>query len=256
MKRSPDTPVVITTERFTVEGKSRAGNETYFRVREFGLALDIGRCPDILISVPHIFVTHAHPDHSIGIPFYAAQRRLRRLPIGNVYVPEENVDDYREVMKIYERLARTEYALNLHGLSPGDSVPLRADLSVHTHRSTHRVTTNAYEVVSRGESVIFYTGDTDRRILELGGPIFHSHSVMIECSFTGAGDRERANRYAHIHLDDVFEFASEFRNQYIILTHFSLRDSPCEIHSEIARRCPPSLRERLRLALPEPYVRI
>lgn len=50
-----DTPVVIQTPRFSIEGKSRAGNETYFRVRELGVSLDIGRCPDLLISVPHIF---------------------------------------------------------------------------------------------------------------------------------------------------------------------------------------------------------
>ena len=46
--------VLIQTEHLTIEGRSRAGHETWFRVRELGVALDIGRCPDEIIAVPDI----------------------------------------------------------------------------------------------------------------------------------------------------------------------------------------------------------
>jgi ribonuclease Z len=281
-----ETPVIIETDRFTIEGKSRAGNETYFRIREFGIALDIGRCPDLLIGVSHIFVTHAHLDHALGIPFYAAQRRLRQLEPGSVYIPIETVDDYHALMKIHEKLEATAYPLNLVGMAPADRRLLRRDLEVVAHRSTHRVPTNAYEFRElrhklkpefqslegprlaqlRAEgtepadpvasSLLFYTGDTDRRILERGGAVLDSAVLMIECSFTAAGEEDRAARYAHIHISDIYEFADQFRNEIIVLTHFSLRDSPAEIHRTISQSCPAILRDRLRLALPAPFVRL
>jgi hypothetical protein len=40
------------------------------------------------------------------------------------------------------------------------------------------------------------------------------------------------------------------------LTHFSRRYSRGVIHDEIRRRCPAVLRDRIRLALPEPYQRL
>src|SRR5687767_15105514 len=199
-----DTPVIIETDRFTIEGKSRAGNETYFRIRELGISLDIGRCPDLLIGVSHIFVTHAHLDHALGIPFYAAQRRLRQLETGSVYIPIETLDDYRALMKLHEKLEGTEYPLNLVGMGAGERRRLRRDLVVVAHQSTHRVVTNAWEFVEQRhklrpeyeswegpelarlreegtdpsspveKSLLWYTGDTDRRVLEQGGAIFKS----------------------------------------------------------------------------------
>lgn len=281
-----DTPVVIETDRFTIEGKSRAGNETYFRIRELGISLDIGRCPDILIGLQHIFVSHAHLDHALGIPFYAAQRRLRQLEAGNVYIPMETLEDYRALMKLHEKLEATEYPLNLVGLAPNDRLSLRRDLEVVAHRSTHRVPANAYEfrevrhklrpeyesldgtelarlrqeggdpAETVWHSLLFYTGDTDRRILDQGGAIFSADVLMIECSFTAPEDEPRAAHYAHMHLREIYEFADRFENRLIVLTHFSLRDSPAEIHRTIAQSCPERLRPRLRLALPAPFTRL
>lgn len=281
-----DTPVVIQTPRFSIEGKSRAGNETYFRVRELGVSLDIGRCPDLLISVPHIFVTHAHLDHALGIPFYAAQRRLRGLPAGTVYVPGETLEHYHALMRLHEKLEATPYPLNLVGMTPADRVTLRRDLEVVAHRSTHRIPTVGFEFVElrhkllaayeglngaslarmrqEGQeptapvrtSLLFYTGDTDRGVLEQGDAIFQSQVLMIECSFIATGDEPRGERYRHMHLTDLYEFADQFHNEMIVLTHFSLRDSPQEIHRIIGRTCPPVLRDRLRLALPQPFTQL
>ena len=77
----------LQTPHFLVEGRSRAGHETYFRVRDLGIGLDIGRGPDALLSLQHIFVTHLHIDHAAVIAFYAGQRSLQVLPAGTIYVP-------------------------------------------------------------------------------------------------------------------------------------------------------------------------
>lgn len=278
-----DDRITIRTEHLTIEGRSRAGHETWFRVRELGAALDIGRCPDPIVSVPNVFVTHAHLDHAAGIPYYAGQRRLQGLEPGRVYVPEEAADDLRELMKIHERLEGTEYGTEIVGMTAGGVVPLGRHHAVRAHDSTHRVPARAWEFLElrhhlrpefagldgmelgrlRREGrrihdevehpILFYTGDTDRGILERNEAVFRAEVLMIECSFVGERHHDRAAKYRHIHFDDIAEFSDRFENQLIVLTHFSRRYSREEIVAAIRRRCPDVLRERLRLALAEPF---
>ncbi|HXH40139.1 MAG TPA: MBL fold metallo-hydrolase [Thermoanaerobaculia bacterium] len=279
--------VTIDTPHLSIEGRSRAGHETWFRVRELNAAFDIGRCPDQLVATPHIFVTHAHLDHAVGIPFYAGQRQLHGMTGGHVYVPADVADGMREILAIYERITGSSFAeVEVIGLAAGDMVRLGRTHEVRVHRATHRVAANAYEVIElrhrlreefagRDEhaitearragvnvneewrcSMLFYTGDTDRGILEENDALFKAEVLMIECSFILPGHEERAAKYRHIHFDDIAAFAGRFENETIVLTHFSRRYSRSEIHDEIRRRCPAVLRERIRLALPEPHQRL
>jgi ribonuclease Z len=279
-------PFRLATEHFTIEGRSRAGHESYFRVRELGLAFDIGRCPDLLIPVPNVLVTHAHLDHAVGIPFYAGQRRLQRIGGGSVFVPSESLGDFRELMRIHERLEDTPYDIELIGMAPGDERRISRTLLVRAHTSTHRVPARAYEVLERrhhlrpeyvgagaaelaalrreGKRIdveadvplLFYTGDTDRGILEQNDALYRAEVLMIECSFIAEGHEERAAKYRHIHFDDIAAFADRFENRLIVLTHFSRRYSPEEIRTMLRRRCPETLRDRIRLSLPEPWDRL
>jgi ribonuclease Z len=276
----------IATEHFTIEGRSRAGHETWFRVRELGVALDIGRCPDAVISMPHIFVSHAHLDHALGIPFYAGQRHLQRIEGGRVYVPSESADDFRSLMTLHEKLEQTEYDIEIVGVAENDVVRIGRTHKVRGHLATHRVAARAFEFLETrhhlkkefegtspaelsrlrhegvtvadesDHSLLFYTGDTDRGILETNTQIFTSDVLMIECSFVADGHQDRAARYRHIHFDDIAEFADRFTNQMIVLTHFSRRYSREEIRNTLRRRCPAVLRDRIRLALPPPFTTI
>jgi ribonuclease Z len=273
--------ITIRTEHLTIEGRSRAGHETWFRVRELGIALDIGRCPDEIISIPNVFVTHAHLDHAAGIPFYAGQRRLQRLEAGRVWVPNEAADDLRELMRIHERLEGTHYEIEIIGMQPGDLARVDRMHAVRAHAATHRVPARAWEFLElrhhlkpeyagregidlaslrrQGVAIhdevqhpiLFYTGDTDRGILEQNEAVYKAEVLMIECSFIGEEHQDRAAMYRHIHFDDIAEFADRFENQLVVLTHFSRRYSRQQIRDSIRRRCPAVLRDRLRLALPE-----
>jgi len=275
----------LPTEHFTIEGRSRAGHETYFRIRDLNLVLDIGRGPDLAVGIPNIFVTHAHLDHAVGIPFYAGQRHLHRMSGGRVYVPSAAAEGFREILRIHERLAGTKLEeVEIVGIAPGDTIAVGRTHAVRAHAATHRVDANAYEVIERRHrlrdefeslsqeeihrrrdevieridySLLFYTGDTDRGILEANNEgLFRSEVLMIECSFIEEGHRDRAAKYRHIHFDDIAEFAGRFENRLIVLTHFSRRYGRGEIRDMIRRRCPEVLRERVRLALPAPYQRL
>lgn len=282
MKES-DAPIVVPTSRFTIEGKSRAGNETWFRFRELDLAFDIGRCPDLIVPVPDIFLSHSHLDHAAGIALYAAQRGLMGMEPGRIHVPSESLDDFRELMAVHGRLERCRYDLDLRGVQAGDRITVRKNLEVRAHGSSHGVPSLAFEVVELrhrlkeefrnlpgadiarlrkegGEptlpsevSLLFYTGDTDRNLFAEGHPLFRSEVLIAECSFTGEDDRGRAKKYRHLHFEDFCDVSDQFENSLILLVHFSLRDSPEQIHRRISARCPPALRQRLRLGLPEPF---
>jgi len=279
LKLAEEADVLIETHGLTIEGKSRAGNETWFRIRELGIALDIGRCPDAIVPITSVFVTHPHLDHSLGIPYYFAQRKLLQLPTGTIYLPAEIVEQYRELIEKHEELQRTRYDFKLVGLAHGESVKVRKDIRVRAAMASHSVPSAAWEVietrrrikpeydgwsedrikdvratgveVSRAlsSSLLFYTGDTDSRIFELSPELFRSKILMIECTFVASEDRHRARQYRHIHLDDILDVARRFENETIILTHFSSKDRAAETRAAIESRLPASIRDRVSLAL-------
>ncbi|HYO75995.1 MAG TPA: MBL fold metallo-hydrolase [Thermoanaerobaculia bacterium] len=277
----------LQTEHFLIEGRSRAGHETFFRVRDLDIALDIGRCPDLIVSMGHVFVTHAHLDHAAGIPFYAAQRHLQRLAAGRIYVPAEAAADVHALFDVQRRLTGAKFdEVEIVGVAAGEELRISRSLHVRGHAAPHRVAARAYEFIERRrhlreeyvgtdgatiarlrregvqideeheKPVLFYTGDTDRGLLEKGDSIFKAEVLMIECSFIEGGDQDRAAKYRHIHIDDIAEFAERFENRLIVLTHFSRRYSREEIRNGVRRRLPASLHDRIRLGLPEPWQRI
>ena len=281
-----DERCIIRTTHFFIEGGSRAGYETWFRVRELGVALDIGRCPDPIVSMAHVFVTHAHLDHAAGVAWYAAQRKLQGMDVGTVYVPAESRDGFEELLAVQRKLTGSTLPLNIVGLGVGEEVRVGRNLLVRAHEASHRVAARAYELIDvrhhlreeffgrtteeigrlrhegvqvdepYGRSLLFYTGDTDRGILEQNEALFRSEVLMIECSFLQDGHQDRAAKYRHIHIDDIADFAGRFENEHIVLTHFSRRYSRDEIQDLVRRRLPVSLHDRIRLALPDPWQRL
>jgi ribonuclease Z len=275
----------LRTPHFLLEGRSRAGHETAFRIREAGVAFDIGRCPDFIVPMDHVFVTHMHLDHAAGIPFYAGQRRLQKLGPGNVYVPAESAEDVRELMAVQARLTGSDIvaSVNVIAVSAGQAIRFGRHHLVRAYAASHRVAARGYELVEvrhhlRAEfagrdgveiarlrregaqvdeqyerSIVFYTGDTDRGLLESCEALYHAEVLMIECSFVAVEDLHRAAQYRHIHVDDIAEFAGRFENELIVLTHFSRRYANDEMRRMIRRRLPASLHGRIRLALPEQW---
>jgi len=273
---------------FLLEGRSRAGHETFFRIRDLGVALDIGRCPDLLVSMDHVFITHTHLDHSAGIAFYAGQRRLQQLDAGTIYVPAEVAGDVRELLVVQGRLTGAEIlnAVRIVGLSAGDEVRFGRNHLVRAHAASHRVAARGYELVEvrhhlRADlggldgdaiaklkregvpidetyyrSLLFYTGDTDRALLETCPALFQAEVLLIECSFLSDGHQDRAVKYRHIHIDDIADFADRFENELIVLTHFSRRYDNEDVRREVRRRLPRALHDRIRLALPEEWQRL
>ena len=70
--------------------------------------------------------------------------------------------------------------------------------------------------------------------------------LILECSFLDDRKGLAASQAGgHIHLDELLERADTFRNEALVLMHFSQIYSPAEVHRTLQRRCPRALWERI-----------
>ena len=262
-----------------IEGVSIAGHESFYKLPGFRTLLEFGRAPDDVVGFSTVAVTHGHLDHMAGLAHYASRRRLAGLTPARVYVPAEAVDHVAQWVDACEKLENIRYELEVVPAAPGDRVTLRNDLELTVLPGRHRVPTVGYlfseirrkllaelegtpgeEIarlrregiaVTRREEVplLAYTGDCGGEIFDAAPQLFTARVLLIECSFLIPEDRDRAREYAHIHLDDVLARADDFRNEAIVLTHFSQRYRPEQIR-EALRALPAPLAERVIPFLP------
>jgi len=271
--------VTVHAAGLEIEGVSIAGHESFYKVPAFRCLLEFGRAPDDVLGYGTVCLTHGHLDHAAGLAHHASRRRLTGLPPARVFAPEEAAPDLEAWLAISERLENVGYGVHVTPAVPGRQVDLRNDLSVTFLPGRHRVPTVGYlfsevrkklvdELIGRPEDEIValrirgaevtrreeipllaYPGDCSPEIFEAAPEIFRARVLLVECSFLGEDDRDRARKYDHIHLDDIVERASLFQNEAIVLTHFSMRYRPEEIFAAL-RTLPGDLRDRVVAFLP------
>jgi ribonuclease Z len=264
-----------------IEGVSIAGHESFYKLPGFRTLLEFGRAPDDVVGYSTVCVSHGHLDHVAGLAHYASRRRLQDLPAARVYLPAEAVEAVTQWVRACEALERIAYRLDLVPAEPGDRVRLRPDLEITVLPGRHRVPTVGYlfsEVkeklldefagmagseiaglraagtrVTRREEVplLAYPGDCGVEIFDAVPQLFDARVLLLECSFLLPEDRDRAREYAHIHLEDIVARADLFRNEALVLTHFSQRYRPDEIRDSL-RAIPEPLAARVVAFLP-PY---
>jgi len=273
--------VKIEVAGLEIEGVSIAGHESFYKVPAFHCLLEFGRAPDDVVGYSTVCLTHGHLDHAAGLAHHASRRRLTGLPPARVFAPEETVPDLEAWLAISQRLENVDYGARVTPAAPGKRVLLRNDLELKFLPGRHRVPTVGYlfsevrkklaaefqglagaeiaalraggaEVTRREEIPLFaYPGDCGPAIFDAAPELFRARVLLIECSFLGPDDHDRARRYEHIHLDDIAERADLFENEAIVLTHFSMRYRPEEILEALAR-LPPPLAGRVIPFLPRP----
>jgi ribonuclease Z len=271
--------VTIEAGGFEIEGVSIAGHESFYKIPAFHCLLEFGRAPEDVLGYSTICLTHGHLDHAAGLAHHASRRRLTGLPPARVFAPEEAVPDLEAWLAISQRLENVGYGVHVTPAVPGESVLLRRDLELRFLPGRHRVPTVGYlfsevrhkldvalqglageeiaalraagrQVTHREEIPLFaYPGDCSPEVFGAAPELYEARVLLLECSFVAPDDRDRAREYAHIHLDDIAERAALFRNEAIILTHFSLRYRPEEI-LEALDRLPEAIADRVIPFLP------
>ncbi|HSB63047.1 MAG TPA: MBL fold metallo-hydrolase [Thermoanaerobaculia bacterium] len=265
-----------------VRGVSVAGRETWFHLPTLHLTFDLGRTPTALVSVPNVFLSHAHLDHGAGLAYWCSQRRLLRLAGGTARTHPAAVPAWTKILALHEALEAVRYDARVEAMESGSRVSLRRDLEVEAFEADHRVPTLGFvafeirnrlredlaghppgeirEAAARGESVaekvavplVAYSGDTGAGVFARAPRSFFTAKVLLlECSFVDESDRERSEMWKHLHLDEIAERADLFENEVVVLTHLTLRTTPDEIRRTVARRLPPRLAARTVPFLPE-----
>lgn len=267
-----------THKGLTIEGYSRAAVQSYWRIPELKLGFDLGGSPWAFMATQTYFVTHAHLDHLAAIPVYVARRRMMKMEPPTIYLPADVVENVQRVLHAWQRLDRGRMVCNLIGVKPGDEIDLSREHVVTAFATKHTVPSVGYvvwdrrkklrpDLVGRPESeirdrrlageevthevrvpLVCYVGDSAPAGLDGYPPVYDAQILITELTFYRPEHRkEKIHKFGHTHLDDLIERADKFKNELIILTHFSTRYQDKQVQSAVDQRMPAHLRERVKL---------
>jgi ribonuclease Z len=262
----------------TVEGWSRAAVQTYWRIPELSIGFDLGAQPWDFMGTPTWFVSHTHLDHVAALPVYVARRRMMKMEPPVVYVPAESLDDVKKLMLIMQRLDRGRQLADVRPLVAGAEIELGRNHVVGIFNTVHTIPSRGFVVWDRrhklkdefiglpGEKIkelrlsgvavtrevrvplLVYTGDTAPAGLDLNPVCFEAKILITELSFIRASHRrDKIHKFGHMHLDDFVERAGKFRNDVIVVGHFSTRYHPNEVRKLLDARLPAELRAKMKL---------
>jgi ribonuclease Z len=256
-----------------VAGGSRAGEGTLILLPQLQLALDVGRAHRGLPPMTTVLVSHGHMDHVGGVGYWASQRHLQAMGPARLVVPREIAADIELLLATHARLegAATGYAVEVVSAASGDVLEMRRDMVVEFFATDHWVPTLGSRLVWRrqhllpelvglpgeeiarrrraGEDVtcvsdtelLAYCADSGPGVLAEDSPALSSEVVLLECSFFKAGDRQRAARFGHLHLEDLLERLPRLRCRHLVLLHASRRHRLREVEAILDERLRPRL---------------
>ncbi|WP_437184973.1 MBL fold metallo-hydrolase [Planctomicrobium sp. SH668] len=264
----------------TIEGYSRAAVQSYWRIPELKVGFDMGGSPWSFMGTQTFFITHAHLDHMAALPAYVARRRMMKMTAPTIYVPAAVAVQVDRMLKSWNRLDRGRMLCEIVPAEAGAEYELSREHVVTTFQTTHTVPSLGYIVWERrrklrpeyqnltGDQIrdlrlsgidvsaevriplVCYTGDTSPAGLDACDATFEARILITEATFFRPEHRkEKIHKFGHIHLDDIIARAERFKNELVILGHFSTRYHEEQIRKAVLKRLPEGLRERVELWL-------
>lgn len=265
-----------------IEGISVGGVETCFALPDFGVCLDIGRCPPWAIRHEPLLLTHGHIDHSAGLPYYVSMRAMRHLPPPTIVCPAPSRAALIKGLEAWAELQNDSLQCRVVGVEGGAEVDLGPRGFARAFQVPHRTDALGYTIFRRtrrlkpalaglaeeeiaarakgGEEVhewseraeLCFPGDTTIRVIDLEPSVTQARVLLLECTFVGSDvSPEEAEAGGHVHLEHLVEAQDRFENEAIVLTHFSRRYSRRAVEEAVHHRLSASLRSRIELLLPD-----
>ena len=250
----------------SLDGVSRGGDRTWFRVHPPGLAFDVGRGALALAGARDVFISHGHLDHCLGLPFVLSYRARHGGGSTRIGCPQPLAEPRRKWLNLTARLEEANYDFEVEGLEPGGRLQVAPDLTVEAFTTPHVVPSLGYHLVrssrqlmaeyrgmpgaelavlrKRGvpleetveEDWLSYTGDTSSSVLDREPRLFGTRILLIECTFLDPAHRDRAERYGHVHIEDLAERRERFDNEHLVLFHLSRRHTAAELEAAVNER--------------------
>jgi len=262
----------------TIEGYSRGAVQSYWRVPELHVGLELGASPWLFMGTKTFLVTHGHLDHLAALPVFVARRRMMKMDPPVIFLPAQIVDDTWKMLKAWQRLDRGRMNCELIGVSPGDSIDLSREHRFTVFQTKHTVPSVGYvihdvrrklkpeyhglagdeirDIRLQGTEVtaeiqtplLAFTGDTAPVGLDADPNIYKAQILLTEMTFFRPDHRrEKIHKFGHMHLDDLLERADKFQNELIILAHLSTRTHPGEAKRRLEQTLPEHLKDRVHL---------
>jgi len=264
----------------TVEGYSRAAEQTYWRIPELKLGFDLGAHPWSFMGTETWFISHTHLDHIASLPVYVARRRMMKMSPPTIYLPEEAVENVDRILKLFTRLDRGRMPCKLVGIKPGDEIELSREHVVTCSQTKHTVPSIGFVVWERrkklkaeylslsGEQIrdlkqsgteiteerrvplVAYLGDSAPEGLDACPAMFEAQILITELTFVSPSHRkEKIHKFGHMHLDDLLARRDRFKNELIIAGHLSTRYGTKQVQRIVQRAVPDMFDGRLHLWL-------
>ena len=259
------------------------GIYTTIQVPELDVVLDAGLPLRSFATAGRFFLSHGHLDHLAGLAGLLNIRGLLGMGPAPIHLPAEIEGEVRALLQAHTPLSRAELAVEFVPMLPGDERSLGRGLIVRALRTHHPVPSLGYQFLRRvsklrpehqdkpaseiarlrkeGVAGVFdlhetlelaYATDTLSRVLETSPSLFTSRVLVLECTFVDAQRSVAdARRKAHLHLDELAALAPRFKNEVLVLMHFSQSTSPDKVREAVQTRLPPGLRERVVVFAPE-----
>lgn len=258
------------------EGFSEGGVRTSVHVPKYKVLFDIGGFNHEKTHVENLLVTHGHMDHACGIPFYISQRSLQKLKAPNIYVNEAMYDNTKKILDLYSEIEGFTYNYNLIKTPVNTEFELNQNTFFKAYKTTHRIPSQGYTIFDKvhklkkeylnldateihqlkkkgtiltdliSKPMISFSGDTQIEYILDHEDVRNSKILFMECTYI-SDDRNvaRAREWGHTHLDEIFHYADKFKNEKIVLIHFSKRYPKNKIREIVKNKTPDILKGRV-----------
>ena len=260
----------------TIEGFSRAAVQSFWRIPELKIGFDLGAHPWEFMGTPTWFISHTHLDHVAALPVYVDRRRMMKMEPPTIYLPEHAVEPVRQMLRSFSKLDRGRMPCELVAVKPGDEIVLSREWVVTACLTRHTVPALGYVVWERrkklkpeyqsltGDQIrdirqsgrevseesriprLAYLGDSTPQGLDMNPDMYRAEVLISEMTFVAPGHvKEKIHKHGHMHLEDYVERRDLFRNERVIVAHFSTRYNIHQIRRYVEKSLPDMLGGRL-----------
>jgi ribonuclease Z len=265
------------------QGYSLAGQTTSIYFKEPKVCFDIGQGLPFHLSAKLFCLSHLHADHGSGIHYLLSQRSLFRLPEVPILVPAQHCSSIQKIIREWEKIEELKFSYQLIPVEEGLTFDLSSQWQVRAYPTPHRISSFGYIIFtkkkklkdqyqnlaphelilarSKGQPIdqivyeptVAFTGDTRIEFIETHPEFGLSQVLLMECTYLDHKKSiEETRRWGHIHLDEIIERQSLFKNEKVGLIHLSARYTTAEANKILKEKLSTDFRARVEI-FPRPF---
>ncbi len=242
--------ITIELGSYKVKGFSISGLSTYLQIPELDICFDMGECPLTAVGINHVFLTHAHGDHSRCLMRHSSLRKMLGVEKESVYyIPHFLIDSYKHLLKaeaIFEGIPEERFKFPiLKPVIPGEVYPLnyRKDLKFSAFEIKHSQPGLGYIIYDfknklkeeylglcskdiiklRQDGVeitkpvlvpkICFTGDCIGQSLLDNPEIWQAETILVESTFLDDDEKLMATKKGHVHISEITTALEHFESE-------------------------------------------